>query len=312
MPGFIPSDHPYSWHSIIGSMEDLDAATLDDVTQWFETYYGPNNATLVLAGDIDAETARAKVQQYFGHIPPGPPLIRRDDWTLGELEPKRVTMQDRVPQARIYKTWRAPGWTHDDGTLLGLAGDVLSGSISSRLYQRLVYEDQIATDVSASPWTAEIAGAFFVSATVAPGGDIGEVERALDEELARFLAEGPSEEELARVKTETLAFVIRGIERVGGFRGKSNILAENAVFGGRPDFYKRPLAVLQDATPEDVRAAANRWITGHPVTLEVLPFEPRWPRAARAPTAARCRSCRSFRPPRFRSSSARRSATACA
>ena len=267
-----PPDHPYSW-PVIGSMEDLDAATLDDVNTWFETYYGPNNATLVLAGDIDAETAKAKVQQYFGHIPPGPPLTKRDDWTLDELQAKRVTMQDRVPQARIYKTWRAPGWTHGDGTLLELAGEVLSGSISSRLYQRLVYEDEIATDVSASPWTAEIAGAFFVSATVAPGQDIGEVERALDEELARFLAEGPTEEELARVRTEILAFVIRGLERVGGFRGKSNILAENAVFGGRPDFYKQSLAVLQSATPEDVRAAANRWLSGNAVTLEVLPFQ---------------------------------------
>ncbi len=267
-----PPDHPYSW-PIIGSMEDLDAATLDDVTEWFETYYGPNNATLVLAGDIDVDTARAKVQQYFGHIPPGPPLTKRDNWTLGELEAKRVTMQDRVPQARVYKTWRAPRWADDDGTLLELAGEVLSGGITSRLYQRLVYEDQIATNVSASALTMEIAGAFFVSATVAPGQDIGEVERALDEELARFLAEGPTEEELARVKTETLAFVIRGLERVGGFRGKSNILAENAVFGGRPDFYKRPLSVLQSATPEDVRAAANRWISGNAVTLEVLPFE---------------------------------------
>ena len=267
-----PPDHPYSW-PIIGSMEDLDAATLDDVTEWFETYYGPNNATLVLAGDIDVDTARAKVQQYFGHIPPGPPLTKRDNWTLGELEAKRVTMQDRVPQARVYKTWRAPRWADDDGTLLELAGEVLSGGITSRLYQRLVYEDQIATNVSASALTMEIAGAFFVSATVAPGQDIGEVERALDEELARFLAEGPTEEELARVKTETLAFVIRGLERVGGFRGKSNILAENAVFGGRPDFYKRPLSVLQAATPEEVRAAANRWISGNAVTLEVLPFE---------------------------------------
>ena len=267
-----PPDHPYSW-PIIGSMEDLDAATLDDVTEWFETYYGPNNATLVLAGDIDVDTARAKVQQYFGHIPPGPPLTKRDNWTLGELEAKRVTMQDRVPQARVYKTWRAPRWADDDGTLLELAGEVLSGGITSRLYQRLVYEDQIATNVSASALTMEIAGAFFVSATVAPGQDIGEVERALDEELARFLAEGPTEEELARVKTETLAFVIRGLERVGGFRGKSNILAENAVFGGRPDFYKRPLSVLQSATPEEVRAVANRWISGNAVTLEVLPFE---------------------------------------
>ncbi|WP_428100647.1 M16 family metallopeptidase [Candidatus Rariloculus sp.] len=266
-----PPDHPYSW-PVIGSMEDLNAASLDDVREWFENYYGPDNATLVLAGDIDVTTAKAKVQQYFGHIPPGPPLTKRDDWTLGELEEKRVIMQDRVPQARVYKTWRAPQWRSDDSTLLDLAGEVLSGSKTSRLYQRLVYKDEIATDVGASAWAAEIAGAFIVSATVAPGQDIAEVERALDEELARFLADGPTDEELARVKTEIRAFVIRGLERVGGFRGKSNILAENAVYGGRPDFYKQSLAVLQSATAEDVRLAANRWITGNAVTLEIHPY----------------------------------------
>ena len=267
-----PPDHPYSW-PVIGSMEDLDAASLDDVREWFAAYYGPNNATLVLAGDIDVDTAKAKVQQYFGHIPPGPPLTKRDDWTLAELEEKRVVMQDRVPQARIYKTWRAPKWASGDSTLLELAGEVLSGSKTSRLYQRLVYEDEIATDVGAFTWAAEIAGAFVVTATVASGQDIGEVERALDEELARFLAEGPTEEELARVKTEIRAFVIRGLERVGGFRGKSNILAENAVYGGRPDFYKQSLSVLQAATPEDVRSAADYWITGNAVTLEIHPFQ---------------------------------------
>ena len=280
-----PPDHPYSW-PVIGSMEDLDAATLDDVNTWFETYYGPNNATLVLAGDIDVDTANAKVQQYFGHIPPGPPLTKRDDWILEELEAKRVTMQDRVPQARIYKTWRAPGWTHDDGTLLELAGEVLSGSISSRLYQRLVYEDEIATDVSASPWTAEIAGAFFVSATVAPGQDIGAVETALDEELARFLAEGSN------------VSVASAASRTSSPRTPSSAAVRISTSDR-----------LRCCRPRRPRMCARPRIAGSAATRSRSKFfrsNRPWLQAARLPTAVHCRLWRSFRPHRFRRSIARR------
>ena len=147
-------------------------------------------------------------------------------------------MQDRVPEARIYKVWLAPEWISDDSTYLQLADLVLTSGKTSRLYQRLVYEDQIATDASAFPMINEIAGAYVVYATAAEGQDLQTVERALDEELARFLAEGPTRAELERAKTEIRAGFIRGVEQVGGFRGKSNILAENAVYGGRPDFYQ--------------------------------------------------------------------------
>ena len=146
-------------------------------------------------------------------------------------------MQDRVPEARIYKVWLAPEWISDDSTYLQLADLVLTSGKTSRLYQRLVYEDQIATDASAFPMINEIAGAYVVYATAAEGQDLQAVERALDEELARFLAEGPTRAELERAKTEIRGGFIRGVEQVGGFRGKSNILAENAVYGGRPDFY---------------------------------------------------------------------------
>jgi zinc protease len=266
-----PPGHPYSWE-VIGSMEDLNAATLEDVKTWFETYYGPNNATLVLAGDIDTATAREKVQRYFGDIPPGPPLTRRERWIPSSVPANRIVMQDRVPEARIYKVWLAPEWISDETTHLQLADLVLTSGKTSRLYQRLVYEDRIATDASAFLMSNEIAGAYVVYATVAAGADMATVERALDEELARFLAEGPTRAELERARTEIRSSFIRGVEQVGGFSGKSQILAENAVYGGRPDFYKHSLQVLNDATQQQVLAAARKWIEGEPLVLEIHPF----------------------------------------
>jgi zinc protease len=274
-----PPGHPYSWE-VIGSMEDLNAASLDDVKTWFETYYGPNNATLVLAGDIDAATARQKVEHFFGDIPPGPPLTKRQRWIPDQVPASRIVMQDRVPEARIYKVWLGPEWVSDDSTYLQLADAVLTAGKTSRLYQRLVYEDQVATDAGAFALSNEIAGAYIVYATASSDQDLATVERALDEELARFLAEGPTRTELERVKTEIRGSFIRGVEQVGGFRGKSNILAENAVFGGRPDFYKHSLALLNRATPQQVLATARTWLRGDALVLEVHPF----PRAATSST----------------------------
>ncbi|HUL81802.1 MAG TPA: pitrilysin family protein [Gammaproteobacteria bacterium] len=266
-----PPGHPYSWETI-GSMEDLNAASLADVKHWFETYYGPNNATLVLAGDIDLATARSKVEHFFGDIPPGPPLVQRQRWIPDSVPASRLVMQDRVPQARIYKVWRGPEWRSDDTPLFELIDAVLTSGKSSRLYQRLVYADQIATDVGAFSIDGEIAGGYVAYATVAVGHDLHLVEHALDEEIARFLRDGPTRAEVERVRAEIKASFIRGIEQVGGFRGKSNILAENAVFGGRPDFYKHSLDVMNAATPEQLRAAARRWLTGNSLALEVRPF----------------------------------------
>jgi len=215
----------------------------------------------VLAGDIDVATARTKVQHYFGDIPPGPPLVVRERWIPDSVPASRIVMQDRVPQARIYKVWRGPEWRSDDTTQLELVDAVLTSGKSSRLYQRLVYNDQIATDLGAFPIDGEIAGGYVVYATAAEGQDLGAVERAIDEEMARFLRDGPTRAEIERVRAELKGSFIRGIEQVGGFRGKSQILAENAVFGGRPDFYRHSLDVMNAATPDQVRAAARRWLT---------------------------------------------------
>ncbi len=266
-----PAGHPYSWLPI-GSMEDLDAASLDDVHKWFETYYGPNNAVLVVAGDVETADVVAKVKHYFGDIPPGPPIAKHEAWVPHLVGEKREVLQDRVPQAKIYKVWAAPEWEAEDIVLLDIATDVLGGGKNSRLYERLVYRDQTATSVSAWIFSAEIAGAIAVEATVQPGGDIAAVERALDEEVARFLKEGPSRKELKRVKTQKRAEFVRGIETVGGFGGKSDILAENAVFAGDPGFYKTRLAQIGKASRDSVRDAAREWLQKGNYVLEVHPF----------------------------------------
>src|SRR5271166_1089543 len=266
-----PVGHPYSW-TTIGDMADLDAASMKDVQEWFKTYYGPSNVVLVLAGDIDAKTAREKVTKYFGDIPAGPPVAHQQVWIAKMTGTHRQVVQDRVPQARIYKVWNIPEYGSAEGDYLDLVSDVLSSGKSSRFYKRLVYEDQIATDAAAFTDLGEIGGQFMVRATARPGQSIAQVEKELDEELARFLKNGPTAEELQRVKTQYQANFIRRIERIGGFGGKSDRLAQSQVFRGSPDAYKVSLKRVQLATPENLRAAAQQWLSDGVYILEVDPF----------------------------------------
>ena len=270
-PRLYPPNHPYSW-TVIGSMEDLNAAKLDDVKEWFQAYYGPANAVLVIAGDVTAAAAREKVEHYFGDIPSGPPVARQGPWIAKRTGSQRGAMQDRVPQARLYKVWNVPGATAADNDYLLLVSDVLSAGKTSRLYKRLVYDEQIATGVSADVDRKEIAGAFTIQATARPGDDVSKVERAVNEELARFLRAGPTPAELARAKTQFRAAFVRGIERIGGFGGKSDILAQGEVYSGSPDAYRARLARIAAATPADLQAAAKRWLSDGDYTLEVRPF----------------------------------------
>ncbi|MCZ6486268.1 MAG: pitrilysin family protein [Acidobacteria bacterium] len=266
-----PSGHPYSW-TVIGSMEDLNAAQLEDVREWFRSSYGPNNAVIVIAGDVDAETALRTVEKYFGNIPAGPPVAQQKVWIAKMTGTHRQTVQDHVPQARIEKVWNVPEWGSADADYLSLVGNVLASGKTSRLYKRLVYDDQIATDVSASARLREIGGQFRIRATARPGEELARVEAAIDEELERFLEKGPTERELQRVKTQFMSRFIRGIERVGGFGGKSDILATNEVYGGRPDYYKTTLQRVGSAQPADLTRAAKRWLSDGVYILEVHPF----------------------------------------
>jgi len=267
-----PSEHPYSW-TTIGSMEDLDAASLDDVKEWFKSYYGPNNAVLAVAGDIDAQTALEKVTKYFGDIPPGPPIARQDAWIAKRSGTHHQVAEDRVPQARVYRVWNMPEWGTKDANYLDLVSDVLASGKNSRLYKRLVYEDQIATDASAYVQMFEIAGLFQIEATAKSGVELSQIEKAVDEELQRFLQQGPTEKELQRIKTQYKARFIRGIERIGGFGGKSDILARNMVYGGSPDYYKTTLDLVENATAADLQGAAQRWLSDGDYVLEIHPYK---------------------------------------
>ena len=211
-----PARHPYSW-SVIGSMEDLNAASLDDVKEWFKTYYGPSNALLSIAGDIDAETARAKVEKYFGDIPPGPPVAHQEAWVAKMTGTHRERVEDHVPQPRIYQVWNVPQAGTADATYLDLAAQCLTLGKTSRLYKRLVYDDQIATTVNAFVQENEIASQFQIQVTVKPGQDLTKAGAIIDEELARLIAQGPSPDEMERVRTTFTAGFVRGLDRVGGF-----------------------------------------------------------------------------------------------
>lgn len=268
-----PVGHPYSW-TVIGDMADLNAASMDDVKEWFRTYYGPSNVTIVLAGDIDLKTAKEKVEKYFGNIPPGPPVAHQEAWIAKMTGTHRQIVQDRVPQARVYKVWNVPQYGTADADYLDLVSDVLSSGKSSRFYKRLVYDDQIATNANAFVSASEIAGQFRIQASAKPGGNLAQVEKELDEELAKLLKDGPTAEELARAKAQHEANFVRGIERIGGFGGKSDRLAQSQTYLGNPDAYKISSRRIQEATEEEVKAAANRWLSDGVYVLEVHPFPP--------------------------------------
>ncbi|GAB3382012.1 M16 family metallopeptidase [Massilia agri] len=266
-----PVGHPYSW-TVIGKMEDLDAATMTDVQEWFKKNYGPNNTVLVLSGDITPEVARQKVEQYYGHIPPGPPLAKHEAWIAKRTGTHRTVVQDRVPQSRIYRTWNVPGANTPEEAQLDLAALVLGGGKTSRLYKRLVYKDQIATSAVASDDASEIGGQFDMTLTARPGADVAKMERIADEELKALMKNGPTEAELRLAKTAILARYTRMIERVGGFGGKSDLLASCQTFTGNPDCYKVYLQRIKDATPASVKKAMNDWLSDGDFILQVDPY----------------------------------------
>lgn len=266
-----PKGHPYSW-TVIGEMEDLNAASLEDVQEWFKSYYGAANAVVVVAGDVEPEDVYNRVVKYFGDIPAGPTIVRPEVNIPVRTADTRQTYQDRVPESRIVMTWNTPQWGSEEEVLLDLASRVLSSGKTSRLYKRLVYDDQIASSAYAYNSAREIAGNFTVLANVKPGNTVEEVEAVLNEELANFLESGPTEEELERVKAQAFAGFIKGVERIGGFGGKSDVLAEMQVYGGTPDYYKIYLEWMDKATPETVLAAAQKWLSQGRHTLICTPF----------------------------------------
>ncbi|HWT15746.1 MAG TPA: insulinase family protein, partial [Patescibacteria group bacterium] len=227
---------------------------------------------LVLAGDIDAKTAREKVERYFGDIPPGGPLAKRDVWAPKMTAPARDEMQDRVAQTRIMRAWVAPHSVSRASDELNLFARVLGQGKTSRLFQRLVLKDQLVSSVASFQYGLEIAGLFMIQADLKPGVDAAKVEAIIEEELARLVAEGPTAEELKRARVAIEAGVIRGAERIGGFGGKADLLAECVTYAKDPACYKTSLANMAAATPASIRAVALEWLTPNHYTLTVTPF----------------------------------------
>jgi zinc protease len=271
-----PASHPYSWPTI-GSMEDLNAARLEDVKEWYAAYYGPNNCVLSLAGDITPERALELVRKYFGGIAPGPPVDRLERWVPRLDANMRDQMQDRVPQARIYRAYHVPAWRDPDIQRLELVAGVLSGSRSARLDRPLIYQQELATAVSADVYASELSSLFVITATVRPGVDPVTVEQRIDRIVAELLQQGPAEGELQRARSRTLANFTRGAERLGGFGGRSDILAQSMTYDGRPDGYLDRLERIATATPLEVRDAGRRWLDAPHYTLLVSPFPPLTP-----------------------------------
>ncbi|MFD2633092.1 M16 family metallopeptidase [Idiomarina piscisalsi] len=265
-----PEGHPYSW-SVIGSMEDLNAATLDDVHQWFKDYYGAANAVLVLAGDIDVETAKEKVTKYFADIGPGKPLKKQEAWVAKRNETKRATMEDRVPAARVYKVWNTAQMGTADSEYLELFADILANGKNSRLYERLVYEEQIASSVGAFQYGRTLAGQFMITADAKAGVELEQIEAIINEELERLINEGPTQAELQRTKFSNTANFVRRAEKVGGFGGKSDILASGAVYHDDPGFYAQEMEWTKQATVSDVQNAAQQWLSSGDFVLNVVP-----------------------------------------
>ncbi len=267
-----PSGHPYH-HSTIGSMADLSGATMEDVQKWFRDHYGPNNAVLVLAGDIDTATAREKVTKWFGAIPAGPEIepVAAPVPTLPE--PLSKTIYDRIASPRLYRMWAVPGLDNPEYLPLSMGATVLGGLASSRLDNALVREQQLAVRVVASAQIFAQAGQFVVYADAKPGVSQEQLAAALDAEIAEFIAEGPTADELQRAVTTYAAGQIRGLEQVGGFSGKAPTLAEGLLYSGNPAEYKEVLETAAAMTPERVRDVTAKWLSRPVFKLTVEPGE---------------------------------------
>jgi zinc protease len=266
-----PAGHPYSW-STIGSMEDLTAASFEDVARFFRTYYVPNNASLVIAGDIDVAAARTLVEKWFAEIPRGKPVP--------ELSPPspvldgvtRKTITDRVQLPRLYLGWHTPALLKPGDATLDIVANLLSGGKNSRLYRRLVYDLQIAQDVAAFQQSQALGSNFFIITTARPGQTLEKLQAVVDEELEKLRATAPEPREMQRALNQIEADFYRSMERVGGFGGKANRLNGYYMSAGTPDYFEQDLARYRAVTAADVKAAVERYLPkDRRVELSVVP-----------------------------------------
>ena len=265
-----PLPHPYHWMTI-GSQEDLDAAKLDDIKDFFKRFYSPTNASLAIAGDIRMGEALEMVNQYFGDLPPGesvPRKGRHDSGLKGRIE---LEMRDKVTLPRTYIAWPTPPEGDIDDTPLEIYQAIMSDGLTSRLHKSLVYEKQIAQSANMRYHSSEISGQCVMSVTAAEGHELAEVEAAADAEMARLLREPPTDEEITRVKNRIEASHFRQLARIGGFGGRADQLNHFSVFSANPDLINTSLDKYMAVTREDVMRVAETVLGGNQVRLRVLP-----------------------------------------
>ena len=270
--GLFPVGHPYR-HATIGSMADLDAASLSDVRSWFTGNYAPNNVVLALSGDIDTATARPLVEKWFGDIPRGPAVAKVKAGPVTLPAPVKREMTDQVPLTRIYRVWSGPGMGDPDSLSLDLGMKVLGGLASSRLDNELVRAKALAVSVSANVLQFEQTSFLQVQMDVKPGVERAAAEAALDAEIARLMQQGPGEDELRRAATTAVSGQIFALEQVGGFSGKGAQLAEGELYAGDPAQFKKDLNRIAALTPAEVQSAMQRWMSRPVFALAVTPGE---------------------------------------
>jgi zinc protease len=271
LAALFPPDHPYHW-TTIGETADLHSARLEDVRRFFATYYHPGNASLSLAGDIEPDQALALVETYFGELPAGaaPPGVRPPPAALdGEL---RLMLEDRVELPRLYIGWLTMPMFASGDADLDLAADILANGKTSRLYRRLVFENRLATDVSAAQNSREIAGFLQIAATAAPGHSLADVEMIVADEIEQLATRGPTEDEVQRGRVQSEAQFMFRLQTVGGFGGKSDQLNAYNTFLGDPGFFDRDLSRYRQVTTASLQEAVGRYLHhSRRVALSVVP-----------------------------------------
>jgi zinc protease len=266
-----PPSHPYSW-PVIGSMADLNAASIEDVQQFFKQYYTPNNATISIGGDVDYAVVRREVERWFGDIPRGPDVTRTPPPAVGLIADVYGTLEDRVQLPRVYDTWHTVKAFAPDDAALDVLASILTEGKTSRLYKRLVYQLQIATQVRAFQNGGRIDGQLEILATARAGHDLNELQRVIDEEIHLLAESGPAQREVERVKNGIEASFLDRMERVGGFGGKANQLNYYEYYVGTPDYLQQDLDRYRRVTPADVeRVARSYLLAAHRVVLSVVP-----------------------------------------
>lgn len=266
--GVYPKDHPYH-HSTIGSMDDLDNASLEDVKGWFNDYYGPNNAVIVLSGDIDAEESKPLMKKYFADIPAGPPMAQKKSWVPIHDTNRYEIMEDHVPQTYVTWSWAIPGRTTKEYAALEVAARIFGGGRNSRLYEKLVHNEERVNSASASLVPGELSGMFMISAELKYGENPDEIATVIEEMLAEFLEKGPTKKELNRVKLIIDNSLIRAMESISS---KASVLASGSIYANNPGFIHQKQEWQSDTSTKDIKTVSQKWLSKGFLRLDLVPF----------------------------------------